>query len=218
MTQTTSKRAGATEVAATRAKHAWLLITGLITLGLIPILANFLRRIALTLDTAAAAEVAPPLTLPVLLHIVGATVFVILGAFQFSARLRRSRPAWHRNAGRVLIGVGLLAAFSGLWLGVFYSFSAGSGELLLVFRLLAGLGMSLSIVLGFAAIRRRDIRRHGAWMVRAVAIGLGAGTQVLTLGFGQAVFGKTEVSVALLNAAGWVINLAIAELTIRRRT
>lgn len=218
MTQTTSTFARATERPAPKARPAWLLITGLITLGLIPILANGLRRIALTLDTAAAAEAAPPLTLPVLLHIFGATVFVILGAFQFSARLRRSRPAWHRNAGRALVGVGLLAALSGLWLGVFSSFPSGTGELLLVFRLLAGLGMSLSIVLGFVAIRRRDIRRHRAWMIRAVAIGLGAGTQVFTLGFGQAVFGTTELSVALLNGAGWVINLTIAELAIRRRT
>jgi uncharacterized membrane protein len=204
---------------AAEAKAAWLIPAGLITLGLIPILANALRRVALSMGAggAAAAESAAPLSLPVLLHILAATVFVILGAFQFSARLRRRRPAWHRVAGRVLVGVGLLAALSGLWLGAFSSLPAGSGPLLFVFRLLAGSGMALSIVLGFAAIRRRDIRRHRAWMIRAVAIGLGAGTQVFTLGFGEAIFGKTQLSVALLNGAGWVINLAVAELVIRRR-
>ncbi len=221
MTQTTPGLAAApaAPTPARRPKRAWLLITGLITLGLIPILANGVRRIALSLDVAGSAtvEAASPLSLPVILHIFGATVFVILGAFQFSARIRRSTPAWHRNAGRVLIVVGLLAAFSGLWIGVFYSFPSGTGELLLAFRLLAGLGMAASIVLGFAAIRRRDIRRHRAWMIRAVAIGLGAGTQVFTLGFGEAIFGRTELSVALLNGAGWAINLAIAELAIRRR-
>lgn len=200
---------------ATTVRRAWPVITGLIVLGLIPILANAVRRIVLAVDASA---VAPPITLPVVLHIIGATVFVLLGAFQFSARLRRSTPAWHRNAGRVLIGVGLLAAFSGLWLGVFSSYPSGSGELLLAFRVLAGLGMALSIILGFAAIRRRDIRRHRAWMIRAVALGLGAGTQVFTLGFGQAVFGASELSYALLNGAGWLINLTVAELVIRRRT
>jgi uncharacterized membrane protein YozB (DUF420 family) len=199
------------------AKLAWLIPTGLITLGLIPILANALRRVALAVGAGGAAEAAAPLTLPVLLHIVGATAFVLLGAFQFSARLRRGDRRWHRIAGRVLIGVGLLAALSGLWLGAFYSLPAGSGELLYLFRLLAGIGMALSIVLGFAAIRRRDIQRHRAWMIRAVAIGLGAGTQVFTLGFGEAIFGKSQLSVALLNGAGWVINLAVAELVIRRR-
>ncbi len=204
---------------ATTVKFAWLVPAGLLTLGLIPILANALRRVALSLGAAnpAAAEAAAPVTLPVLLHIIGATVFVVLGAFQFSPRLRRRRPAWHRIAGRVLIAVGLLAALSGLWLSVFYSLPAGSGDLLNLFRLLAGSGMALSIVLGFVAIRRHDIRRHRAWMIRAVAIGLGAGTQVFTLGFGEAIFGRTQLSVALLNGAGWAINLAVAELAIRRQ-
>ncbi len=210
---------GAARRPAPRGKAAWLIPAGLITLGLIPILANALRRVALAVGAGgeAAAEAAAPLSLPVLLHIVGATAFVLLGAFQFSARLRRGGRSWHRIAGRVLIGVGLLAALSGLWLGAFYSLPAGSGELLYLFRLLAGIGMALSIALGFAAIRRRDIQRHRAWMIRAVAIGLGAGTQVFTLGFGEAIFGKTQLSVALLNGAGWVINLAVAELVIRRR-
>lgn len=205
---------------APKAKLAWLLPAGLITLGLIPILANALRRVALSTGTgdAAATEGAAPVTLPVLLHIIGATTFVILGALQFSIHLRQRRPSWHRIAGRVVIAVGLLAALSGLWLNVFYSFPAGSGELLYLFRLLAGIGMALSIALGFAAIRRRDIRRHRAWMIRAVAIGLGAGTQVFTLGFGEEIFGKTQLSVALLNGAGWAINLAVAELAIRRRS
>jgi uncharacterized membrane protein len=216
MAPTTSQLATARTARSKQPKRAWLLITGLITLGLIPILANAIRRLALSLDIAGSAvEATPPLSLPVVLHILGASVFVILAAFQFSARLRRSRPAWHRNAGRVLVAVGLLAAFSGLWLGVISSWS-GTGVLLLLFRLLAALGMALSIIVGFVAIRRKDIRRHRAWMIRAVAIGLGAGTQVFTLGFGEAFFGRTELSVALLNGAGWVINLAVAELAIRR--
>jgi uncharacterized membrane protein YozB (DUF420 family) len=221
MASTTSQLAAASEVPASKLgrrskKRAWLVPTAIITLGLIPILANALRRVALAMGSASSAvEAAPPLTLPVLLHIVGATVFVIFGALQFSARLRRR--SWHRKAGRVLLAVGLVTSLSGLWLTALRSISGDSSELLFLFRLLAGLGMALSIVLGFAAIRRRDIKRHRAWMIRAVAIGLGAGTQVLTLGFGEAIFGKTELSVALLNGAGWVINLAVAELAIRRR-
>ena len=48
------------------------------------------------------------------------------------------------------------------------------------------------------------------------AIGLGAATQVFTLGFGEGIFGESELSVALLNGAGWAINLAVAEWIIRR--
>lgn len=203
---------------APKAKPAWVLPTGLITLGLIPIFANALRRVALAIGAAdsSPAQAAAPLTLPVLIHIFGATVFVILGAFQFSAGFRGHRPSWHRNAGRVLVIAGLLAALSGLWLAMFGFFTTASGPLLLLFRLLAGAGMVLCIVLGFTAIRRRDIQRHRAWMVRAFALGLGAGTQVFTLGFGEVILGKSELSGALLNAAGWVINLAVAEAAIRR--
>ena len=31
------------------------------------------------------------------------------------------------------------------------------------------------------AIRRRDFASHGAWMIRAYALGMGAGTQVVVL-------------------------------------
>lgn len=72
-----------------------------------------------------------------------------------------------------------------------------------MFRLVVGSAMALSIVLGFAAIRRRDVTRHRAWMTRAYALGLGAGTQGFTLGFGEAVFGTGELSTALLLGAGW---------------
>lgn len=197
-------------------KRAWVLPTGLITLGLIPILANALRRIALAMgaENSTSGDGGAELPLPVVLHVIGATVFVVLGAFQFSAAFRRSRPSWHRIAGRVLIVAALLAAVSGLWLA-FLHFPADSGVLLFLFRLLAGLGTVLFIALAFIAIRRRDITRHRAWMIRAYALGLGAGTQVFTLGFGEALFGKTELSVALLNGAGWAINLAVAELAIR---
>ena len=57
--------------------------------------------------------------------------------------------------------------------------------------------MAASIVLGFTAIRRRDIAAHRAWMIRAYALGLGAGTQVFTQGIGEALFGTSDLSTAL---------------------
>ena len=199
--------------------RAGLVVTGLIALGLVPILANTLRRVALSLGSAegSADNGSPDVPLPVAVHVLTATIFVILGAFQFSPGFRRRKPAWHRMAGRVLVMVGMLVALSGLWLNQFVSFPAGSGELLYVFRLLAGLGMALCIVIGFAAVRRQDISRHRQWMIRAYALGLGAGTQVFTLGFGETILGKTALNVALLNGAGWMINLAAAEWAIRRQ-
>jgi hypothetical protein len=78
--------------------------------------------------------------------------------------------------------------------------------------------MVISIVLGFTAIRQRDVRRHRAWMMRGYALGLGAGTQALILLAGELIAGPpSELSRALLMGAAWVINLAVAEWIIRRR-
>ena len=53
-------------------------------------------------------------------------------------------------------------------------------------RLVVASAMAVCVVLGFAAIRRRDIAAHRAWMIRAYALALGAGTQAFTEGFGEA--------------------------------
>ena len=58
--------------------------------------------------------------------------------------------------------------------------------------------------------------RHRAWMIRAYALALGAGTQVFTKGIGPAVFGTSQLTLDLSLGAAWVINLAVAEYVIRR--
>jgi hypothetical protein len=102
---------------------------------------------------------------------------------------------------------------------LFYHRPDDASDLLYVLRLLFGSGMVLSIILGFIEIRRGNILEHRAWMVRAYAIGLGAGTQVLTGMVGALIFGEpNEVENALLMGAAWVINLAVAEWSIRKRS
>jgi uncharacterized membrane protein len=154
--------------------------------------------------------------IPVIVHIVCAVLYAVLGAFQFSNGLRRRRPNWHRLAGRIVVGLGLAVAFSALWMTAFYPHIPG-GALATVFRLGFGTGMAASIILGFMAIRRREIARHRAWMARAYALALGAGTQVLTLGVGHAVFGPSDLTTALMLGVGWGINLAVVEYIIRFR-
>jgi uncharacterized membrane protein YozB (DUF420 family) len=77
--------------------------------------------------------------------------------------------------------------------------------------------MVLFICFGIAAIKRRDIPSHRAWMMRSYALGLGAGTQVLThLPWFLFPSIQGELARTLLMLAGWVINLAIAEWTLLR--
>jgi uncharacterized membrane protein len=198
----------------------WL-VAALIMLSAIPIAGGIHRLTQL----AGGAAITPAnvrffaAPLPVVLHIVCVGLYAILGAFQFVPGLRRRRHAWHRIAGWLLIPSGLVAALSGLWMTLFYPWPVGDGVLLYGFRLLFGSAMLLSILLGVAAIRQRDFVQHGDWMLRGYAIGLGAGTQALALMVGEMVAGPpSEFRRALLMGAGWVINLAVAEWIIRKRT
>ncbi len=197
----------------------WIAPIGLILLALIPVLAGALRLSELSggpVVTASNARfVESPI--PVITHIVSATVFSLLGAFQFVPSLRR-RGGWHRLAGRVLIPAGVLTALSGIWMAAFYPHPAGDGPALSVLRLVFGAAMLAVIGLGIRAIVGRRFAAHGAWMTRAYAIALGAGTQALVLIPGSLLFGSThELSRTLLMGAAWVINLAVAERVIRRR-
>ena len=189
----------------------------LVALSLVPILAGSARLVELSGGPELLPARSDPSSVPLIVHIVSVIVYAVLGAFQFSVRLRRRRNGWHRTAGRVLLVVGLAVALSAIWMTLFYPRTEG-GDLLYVFRLLAASGMAASIVLGLRAILRRDIVRHRAWMTRAYAIALGAGTQVFTLGIGKAIVGTSDLSIALLQGAAWVINLAVAERFIRRQS
>ena len=114
----------------------------------------------------------------------------------------------------MLVVAGLVVAGSGLWMTLFYPDAPG-GVLLWAVRLLGGSAMAASLVLGFAAIRRRDIATHRAWMIRAYALAAGAGTQLFTEGIGEAAFGTGDLPKALSMTSGWIINVAVAEWVIR---
>jgi uncharacterized membrane protein YozB (DUF420 family) len=196
----------------------WPLPVALVALSAVPLTAGTLRLVELAGGPAVMPADDRFVGLPVALvaHIVGAAVFALAGAFQFVPRIRRRHRTWHRRAGRVVAVAGLSVALSALWLTLAYSAQPGTGEILYVLRLVFASAMIGFLALGVTAIRRRDIGSHRAWMIRAYALGLGAGTQVFTEGFGGALFGTGEIRGDLAKAAGWVINLAVAEWAIRR--
>jgi uncharacterized membrane protein len=207
--------------APTRAASPQWLVPALLVLSAVPLAAGVFRlhelAIGAAITPANARFFASPL--PVVLHIVGAAVYALLGAFQFASGFRRRRLGWHRVAGRLLVPCGLVVGLSGLWMTLFYAHPAGDGALLSALRLLFGSAMVVSLILGIVAIRHGDVRQHRAWMLRGYAIGLGAGTQVLTGLAGAVLIGPPSVrGRALLMGAAWVINLAVAEWLIRKRS
>lgn len=203
--------------------QAWRVPLGLVLLSAVPVIAGATRLTQLAGGTEVTSENARffAAPLPVMLHIIGATLYSLLGAFQFSASFRHWRPRWHRWLGRsVLVPAGVAAALSGLWMARFYPWPAGDGVVLYWLRLFFGTAMLLFIVRGALAARQRAFAAHGAWMIRAYAIGLGAGTQVFThlpwllLGNGGT---PDELSRAVMMGAGWLINVVVAEWVIWQR-
>ncbi|SDL99664.1 Predicted membrane protein [Arthrobacter sp. ov407] len=212
-------RASTAPVPRVRRRPQWPVPAGLILLSLIPVIAGAARLTELTGGAVVTAQnarfFASPV--PVVTHILSVTTYSLLGAFQFLPALR-GRRGWHRAAGRILAPAGLLAALSGLWMAAFYPLPPGDGPALFVLRMVFGSAMAASIVLGVAAIVRRDFMRHGAWMTRGYAIGVAAGTQALvSLPWILLVGPPDEPTRAVLLGAAWVINVAVAEYVIRSR-
>lgn len=195
----------------------WIVPAGLLLLSVVPLVFGAVRLVQLATGT----EITPANSrffaapVPVVVHIVGSALFAVLGAFQFVTGDTRPALGWHRAAGWLSVIAGLVVGLSGLWMTVLYP---NAQDLLFVFRLAAGSGMVASIGLGVAAVRRRDILGHRAWMMRAYALGLGAGTQVLTGMAESLLIAQPDALIhALAMGAAWLINLVVAEWIIHRR-
>ena len=199
----------------------WLIPAGLILLSAVPAFFGSLRLLEIAnggpVTSANARFLAAPL--PMVLHLLAVIPYCVVGAFQFAPGLRRRHRAWHRAAGRVLVPLGFAAAISGLWMAHFYPWPPGDGTFLYAIRLVVGALMLIALAQALRALRARDYPAHGAWMTRAYAIGLGAGTQVFTHlpWFMLAAGPPGELPRALMMGAGWGINMAVAEWIIARR-
>ena len=119
-----------TAVHRTESRGWWVQVL-LLALVLIPIVAGTSRLVELSggpvvLPRNPRVDASP---LPVVVHIVSAIGYAVLGAFQFSSGLRRRHPGWHRSAGRVLVVLGLAVALSALWMTQFYGQPEHTGDL-----------------------------------------------------------------------------------------
>ena len=130
--------------------------------------------------------------------------------------LQRRFGRLHRLTGRVFVAAGLLLALSSLRL--LAEFPNASTWVLTSARLAAGAGLAAALVTALVAVRRRDIPRHRAWMIRAYAIGMGAATISFIMLPIYLITGEPVEGYAadLLFVLSWVINLSIAEWVIHR--
>lgn len=203
----------------------WLVPTGLILLSLVPAVGGSFRLVELGLGIETSmpdSERIASAPIPIVIHIISVVIYSILGAFQFASRKRRrffwQRAGWHRTMGKILIPSGFVVALSGLWMTQFSPLPWYDIGPLYWVRMVVGFGMLFSLILATVAIRRLDFAQHGAWMTRAYALALGAGTQVFTaIPWFLYPSIQSEVSRAIMMGAAWLINILVAEWVIWKR-
>lgn len=197
-------------------KHRELIILiSLLILSAVPCIGGLIRLIdiGLSLDVLPKNPRIIDAPMPAVIHILSSFVFCIFGAFQFIKSIRNSYPLLHKVGGRVVVFFGLCSALSGVWLTCFYSFPISlQGNLLFSVRMIVGFSMTSFILLGLSSILKGNVVLHRAWMIRAYALGQGAGTQVLisipwflTVGEPEGLIRDIQMT------ASWVVNLVFAE-------
>ena len=119
----------------------------------------------------------------------------------------------HRLAGRFLVCAGIVSALSGLWMTHYYSFPDSlQGNLLYFVRIIVGFSMTICILLGLSSVLKKRIAQHQAWMIRAYALGQGAGTQVLiAIPWLVTVGEPSGLTRDILMTTAWVMNIVVAE-------
>jgi Predicted membrane protein (DUF2306) len=91
-------------------ERSWPVPVALVALSAIPLTTGTLQLIQLAGGPALipADHRFAGFPLPLVVHIVGATTYALVGILQLSPGFRRRHLAWHRRAGRVLAAAGLL--------------------------------------------------------------------------------------------------------------
>lgn len=191
---------------------------GLMILCAMPILAGVARLYDQSLSVPVMDATMGSTHRPALLsvHIVSASVFLILGAVQFLSVTRQR--AWHRRAGRVAVLAGLIGAGSGAVLALVLPSDPTSGPLLVPMRVLFSFIWFMALVLGLVFAVRRKINLHSAWMIRGYAVGAATGLQSLILLPWFFMFGvPSGLPSDLVMLAGWIIALLVGERAIHQR-
>ncbi len=150
------------------------------------------------------------------LHMLTGVAFGIAGPVNFVLALRRRFGRLHRMTGWIFFGSALVLGLTSF--SLLFSVEPQRTAIVDIARGVFGLVLLLAIAKAIAAIKRRDIQGHRAWVIRAYAVGMGLGTVGLVFFPIYIVTGAPPMGLAsdLLFAVSWALNVGFAEWVIRR--
>jgi uncharacterized membrane protein len=144
----------------------------------------------------------------IFVHAGMASTALILGPFQFVARLRSSKPKVHRWMGRTYVAACLLGGVSGLFLA---SGTNAGGVAQVGFGLLAVCWLFTNVQAWRLALAGR-YAEHRRWMVRSFALTFAAVTLRLYLPVAPVLGYPFMPAYVAISWLCWVPNLMVAEL------
>jgi Predicted membrane protein (DUF2306) len=143
-----------------RAKHALFLVLGLMTLFVLYHNEQFfIRRHS---DTW---KFFYPVRGKLFVHALGGAIALVVGAIQFSTRLRQRSPALHRLLGRFYLSGVSIAGPVAVYLSITHGIATMATE--------TGVQASLWVMtalIAFVAVRNRNFEVHRQWMMRSYSI------------------------------------------------
>lgn len=161
-----------------------------------------------------------------LVHIFTAMAALVLGPLQFVPAIRARRRA-HRVIGRAYLFAGVLpSALAGIPVAAL----SVNGPVTQIGLLIPGIAWLVTGGLALRAARRRDFAAHEAWMMRNYALTFLAVTSrvvapllvlaqlpIIDSVYGGSADAAIEATIPIGQWLGWIINLIIAEILIRRK-
>ncbi|MFD2468378.1 DUF2306 domain-containing protein [Amycolatopsis silviterrae] len=166
--------------------------------------------------------------LTIVAHALPASLVLLIGPFQFAAKLRTRRPKLHRVLGRIYVVSMIFAAAAALAAA---TFSVDGISAQIAFYLLA-VAWLYTLYRGYTFIRQGQIQLHRIWMIRNYALsfaavvlrgflGIGAAAKsiVPTLSFADIYSTSAwgSIMVCVVVAEYFVINRTVAPLVRKRQ-
>ncbi|MHC0037013.1 DUF2306 domain-containing protein [Pseudoneobacillus sp. C159] len=107
-----------------------------------------------------------PWNIVLILHIVTASLALVIGPFQFFKKLRNQRKTLHRNLGKIYVATILISGLTGIYL----SFYAFGGFLSKVGFFALSIAWLVTTYLAYKYVRKKQFKLHENWMYRSYAV------------------------------------------------